>query len=125
MTVEELRQIMTKHNISLQALSHLSGLPAPHLSTWFRGLDTPTDTMRDRVYLTIQAMVRLEKKSGLPIRWSQPVQIRAALENEIIELRAERSAELRRQFEKSLVADAPGPDICELLGLDDSNCNCG
>lgn len=125
MNVGELRKLMTQHQIPYSAVAHLSGAPGPMLSLYLRELADLSPAMKDRVVLTLLAMIRKQKQAGVPIRWSRPHELRQAIEEGVIELRAERSAELRRKFEESLLADAPGPDVCELLGLDDSNCSCG
>jgi transcriptional regulator with XRE-family HTH domain len=127
--LNEVREVAKQEGFTQTAVALLSGLPASHLSMWFREIDEPTPTLRDRVLLTVRAMARIQKRAGVPIDWSRPHLLRAQIEEEITELRKERSKALRAEFEsrdKPIVTDESDNDalnVAELLGTEDG-CNC-
>jgi hypothetical protein len=131
MTKEWMRGLTKRYKVPQSALAHLAGPTAPMLSLWFRDMYDMPEFLIDRLDLTLRAMLRLQERSGLPIDWSKPHMLRDKIEEGIAELRQERSKALRAKFEandRAPVTDEtetePGPDICEILGTQDSGCNC-
>jgi hypothetical protein len=130
MTKEQMRDLMKRYKVPQSALAHLAGPTAPMLSLWLRDMYDMPEFLIDRLDLTLRAMLRLQERSGLPIDWSKPHMLRDKIEEEIAELRKARSKALRAQFEslnKATVMDEPDNDalnVAELLGTEDSGCNC-
>lgn len=95
---EDIRGVIWENGFQQSTVAHLCGTTDATFSRFVRGLTDVDSTLKDRIKLTLTAMVQLKSESPFPISWTQPELLRPAIEARVVALRRARSQELAHKF---------------------------